>query len=143
VSWPHDGTVTFDEALGLLQTLKVRLSRSLDPRLQEKPPEAMQVWFEPRPPVNPASNTVGLPLPILALVGDLTVTPQTLGWATRHTPEELERTVSLGGRVLVRIHCGYLIDNRGRPFSASVDALTGVESLTLPGGVFESWFLIR
>jgi hypothetical protein len=115
------------------------LSRSLVPAQQDAVPHVVEVWFEPDPLVGQTGGD--LPAPIVALAGTLKATPQTITWTSTHSPQALKNTIR-GGRLLVRLHCGALVDTKQRQFSATLTALLGVNGLVLPGGVFESWFLI-
>ena len=71
------------------------------------------------------------------------ITPQTITWTCAHPTGVLAQVLSQGGRVLVRIHCGHLFDAKRRAFSAALDAILTLDSLRLPGGVFESWFFVK
>jgi hypothetical protein len=142
VNWPHAAVVSADDALNLLQLLNIRLSRSLSPSVQQEQPQVVQVWFEPAP-INAASNRPGAPLAVLTVVGDATFTPQTIKWASRHGPDDLKKTLSMSGRVLIRIHCGALLDEKRRQLSGSLEAIIPANTIRLPGGVFESWFHVK
>jgi hypothetical protein len=141
ISWTHDGSLSASQALQVLQGgLQITLSRSLDPAVQAIPQQVMQVWFEPD-----STTPAGIPdtpLPIATIVGKLRVTPQTIAWLPSVSPTGL-RLMARRGRILVRLHCGMLIDARQRQFSASVAPLFGTRGLIIPGGVFESWFFIE
>lgn len=139
VSWEHGATVSVGQALEILQSLRCRLSRSLHAELQELPPLVIHVWFEPLPtPEGQRALTT-----LLVLDGQAQVTPQILAWASRHPAPVLSQALTPGGRILIRIHCGHLFDSKRRPFSASLDAILSLDSLRLPGGVFESWFFVK
>ncbi len=140
ISWGHDQTISAGQATQLLQGgLQFTLSRSLEPGLQTANPQVMQVWLEPL--ISPDNQSKTSPQPILTLPGKLRITPQTISWVTISTPSELKATVQLG-RVLIRLHCGALFDANKKQFSASMAPLLGTQGLILPGGVFESWFII-
>jgi hypothetical protein len=141
ISWPHDAPITVAQASSLLQGgLQVTLSRSLDQGQQATPPACFEVWFQPDPTgITGAPDT---PLPIVSLFGRLKVTPQTITWTPAFSAEALKATVR-AGRLLVRVHCGVLIDTKQRQFSATLTAVLGVNGLVLSGGVFESWFFVR
>ena len=144
VNWRHDATLAASEAATLLQALKCNLSRSLHPELQSASPDVVQVWFEPLSKGTAATGQAGPPLAILTLNGDVQATPQTLSWVCAHPAGLLSESLARGGRVLIRIHCGYLYDAKRRPFSAALDAiLQPLDTLHLPGGVLESWFFIK
>jgi hypothetical protein len=94
--------------------------------------------------VTPASGQAGPPLPILTLNGAVQVTPQTLSWVAATPAGVLSESFIRGGRILIRIHCGFLYDAKRRPFSAALDAiLQQMDTLHLPGGVLESWFFVK
>ncbi len=141
ISWPHDKTLTVAQAASLLQGgLQVTLSRSLITAQQQSPANVFEVWFQPDSTASPASE--GAPLPIVSLFGKLRVTPQTITWLPSVSAAGFKAMLR-PGRLLVRVHCGVLTDGKGRQFSATLSAALGVEGLTLSGGVFESWFLVR
>ncbi|OGB94488.1 MAG: hypothetical protein A2Z31_08260 [candidate division NC10 bacterium RBG_16_65_8] len=143
MNWKHEATLGADQAAALLQAIKCNLSRSLHGEIQQAPPAVVQVWFEPLPRATLTSSQVSLPIPIVTLIGKIDVTPQTLNWTCGHPTGVLTEALSPGGRVSIRIHCGYLYDAKRRPFSAAPDAIIALESLRLPGGVFESWFFVK
>ena len=142
VNWKHGVTVDAGLTATLLQALKCNLSRSLHAELQETQPDVVQVWFEPSS-IQTAAGQAGPPAPILTFSGDVQMTPQTLSWTSTHPADVLMETLKRGGRVLIRIHCAHLYDAKRRPFSAALDAVLTVDSLRLPGGVFESWFFVK
>ncbi len=143
VTWRHGVTITSQQAVTTLQGLKATLSRSLHTELLEPQPQAVQVWFEPAPkPAVGTSNQTGVPTSLLVIDGRTQVTPQTLSWTTSHVAGTLRESLRAGGRVLIRIHCGFLYDVQRRPFSPALDALVTLDSLRLPGGVMESWFFV-
>jgi len=143
VSWRHEATLGADEAAVLLQVIKCNLSRSLHAEIQQAPPAVIHVWFESLPRATLTTSQVSLPVPIVHLVGKIDVTPQTLNWTCAHPTSVLTEVLRPGGRVLIRIHCGYLYDAKRRPFSATLDAIVALETLRLPGGVLESWFFVK
>jgi hypothetical protein len=124
----------------LLNGLQVTLSRSLDAPQQDKLPSVFEVWFQ----ADPTSNQTAPqnPLPILSFFGPLKVTPQTITWTPFMNENVLKATLR-PGRLLVRVHCSALIDNKQRQFSNTLSVILGVNGLVLPGGVFESWFFMR
>ncbi|MEP7383810.1 MAG: hypothetical protein ABI910_19140, partial [Gemmatimonadota bacterium] len=69
------------------------------------------------------------------------ITPQTISWTSVSTAGELKVALQ-PGRILIRLHCGALFDANKKQFSASMAPLLGTQGLILPGGVFESWFLV-
>lgn len=100
----------------------------------------MEVWYQPDPGANPTAAPV--PLPIVSVFGTLKITPQTIGW-TANLPAGTFEKILRTGRVLIRIHCDVLIDAKQRQFSSTLTGILGTTGLILPGGVFESWFLIK
>jgi hypothetical protein len=141
INWPHDQTMSVSQATLLLQGgLQVTLSRSLDPTLQEKPPNVFEIWFQADPSANPTAPQN--PIAIVSFFGSLRVTPQTITWTTLMDANVLKATMR-PGRLLVRVHCGPLIDSKQRQFSSTLSVILGNTGLILPGGVFESWFFMR
>jgi hypothetical protein len=141
INWPHDQIISLGEASALLQGgLQVTLSRSLDVTQQQAIPAVFEVWFQADPTA--AQTAPANPLPILSLFGVLRVTPQTISWIPIMNADILKATLR-PGRLLVRVHCGVLIDAKQRQFSSTLAAILGITGVTLPGGVFESWFFMR
>ena len=141
INWPHDQTISVSQGSTLLQGgLQITLSRSLDVTLQEKPPNVFEIWFQPDPTVNQTAPQN--PLPILSFFGSLRVTPQTMMWTPLMNADVIKATMR-PGRLLVRVHCGPLIDAKQRQFSSTLSVILGTTGLVLPGGVFESWFFMR
>ena len=144
VSWRHEATLAVSDAATLLQALRCNLSRPIHPELQSTPPDVVQVWFEPLSTGSAAAGQAGPPLAILTLNGNVQVAAQTLSWACAHPAGVLSESLARGGRVLIRIHCGYLYDAKRRLFSAALDAiLQQLDTLHLPGGALESWFFVK
>jgi hypothetical protein len=141
VSWKHGTTVDPATAAKLLLALRGDLSSPLLPALLDAQPQLLQVWFEPLQELGPAAPVA--PPALKVVNGQLKLAGQTLAWAATLTSDVLTRALIGGGRVLIRIHCGNLIDTRKRVFSAATDALFGADSLRLPGGVLESWFFVK
>ncbi len=140
VNWVQGVSLSPADAVAQLKTLHATLSSVLDPVLLSLQPQVVQVWIEPdtRPP------TAGTgPLGILSVHGAVAFEPNTVLWNRTDSDQLLNRSLVNGGRVLIRIHCGYLFDTKQRPFSAALDAVTGIASLHAPGGVFESWFFVK
>jgi hypothetical protein len=140
VSWQHGATVTLPQAQQLLQGLHADLSAPLLADLVTAQPQLMQVWFEP---ARSAAGAAQLSAPILVIQGKLVLAAQLLTWTATPTPDGLVGTLAPGGRLIIRIHCGNLLDALKRVFSAATDALFPAVSLRLPGGVLESWFFVR
>ncbi len=143
VSWDHGATVGAEQAAEMLRSLSCRLSRPLHPDLLQQQPQVVQVWFEPAPTVTPAANASGAPTMLTVFSGRVQLAPQILSWSTAHLAPVLVRVLGPGGRVLIRVHCGAIFDAGKRPFSSSLDAILSLDSLRLPGGVFESWVFVK
>lgn len=140
MSWAHGAVVSLDEAASLLKELHLKLSHALHAEVQSQQPAVVQVWFDP----GPGPNGQGGPLPLQVLNGTHKLAPQEIVWAhSVASTAILARILLGGGRILVRVHCGFLFAADKRPFSATVRALTAFQSPGAPGGVFESWFFAR
>ncbi len=139
-NWPQDGRLTVADAMGLLGRVRMTLSSPLHPRVQELQPQVVQVWFEPEP-VQTANNAT-LPGPVMALHGTAKLSPQTIDWAFSDDRERLQATLGASGRLMLRVHCGRLVDDKERAFSSSLDGLVGTRSPHVPGGVFEAWCFV-
>ncbi len=134
VSWPHDGKLTAANAAERLRAITFQLSAPLHPDLVASVPDVVQVWVE-------SSNAQAI-LPVLSLAGALKLDGQTINWTTSHAADVLTKSLPVGARVLVRLHCGVLFDAKKRPFSSTAAGLNGIPVPTFPGGVLESWFSI-
>ncbi|MET0399529.1 MAG: hypothetical protein ABW277_22250, partial [Longimicrobiaceae bacterium] len=134
VSWPHDGKLTAAQAAERLRAITFQLAAPLHPDLVAATPDVVQVWVE-----NSSAQAI---LPVLSLAGTLKLDGQTVSWTTSHAADVLTKTLTVGARVLVRLHCGVLFDAKKRPFSSTAAGLTGIAAPTFPGGVLESWFSI-
>jgi len=145
VNWKHDATVPTDEAARQLEKLSIQLSHPLHPDQLQIPPQVVQVWFE----VGIGMPSSQLTLPgLLVIRGTVKTASQELTWSHAlnvpgTTANPLPSLLKVGGRLLIRIHCGLLLDPDRRPFSATLQALHGFKAPLLPGGVFESWFFVR
>jgi hypothetical protein len=134
-----------DAAIARLGDLRIGLSQPLLSQLLQVPPPVLEVWFEPG--TGPRGVQVGA-LPLGVIHGSLRAEPQALIWSHLATVPigtvgiALNAILAVGGRVIVRLHCGHLLDAQRRPFSASLQALNGFDGPRLPGGVFESWFVV-
>jgi hypothetical protein len=139
VNWPHNGTAP----TALLSQLTVSLSVPFGARvLQFKPPmPIIQVWVE----TGGTSATPAAPQPsaLLVLHGTTTFSTDntTLTWKATDALDVLNRTAqTTGARILVRIHCWLLTDAQNVIFSAAPDAILGLATPKVPGGILESWF---
>ncbi|HWS12260.1 MAG TPA: hypothetical protein VN279_05655, partial [Rhodocyclaceae bacterium] len=119
------------------------LSLPLHPRVVEMQPRVVQVWYEPDSPRTVTASTVlTKPQSILTVHGALKIDLQAITWSLTDTAEQLVKVLSLGGRVIVRVHCGHLVDRKERPFSSALDAVVGFPTPHVPAGVWESWFFV-
>ena len=78
--------------------------------------------------------------------GSCKIEAQELNWATSDPAATLSSLFGQGGggQVLLRIHCGFLIDRKLRPVSAALDAVAPhANPAPVYGGVFETWFFVN
>ena len=139
-TWPQGASLRAADAFAQLERVTLSLSARLHPKIQEAQPKVVQVWFEPIPPAT--ATAPGGPLPLLTLHGDQKIGARELSWSISGEKERTIKALQTQGRVMLRVHCGHLVDDRERSFSSSVDALVGVKSPHLPAGVFEGWFFV-
>jgi hypothetical protein len=137
IGWPHDGRMRAADAVGLLHGIKIAFSKPFHPLVRETSPQAMQVWFEPGAVSSTAQST---PRQIMAFHGKLSYDIQTLVWGMIDDDATVNRLLVVGGRVMIRVHCGVIGDEDGRAFSAAQNVLVRWATLPVPGGIFESWF---
>ena len=143
VSWKQGVDLTPTKALNTVSSLTCRLSEPLDSSISQSGPQVMQVWFEPDSWVNPrGSDLVKVPAQILTLHGRLSIESESLVWTLRDDRARVVFFFKQGGRVLIRVHCGHLLDRQQRPFSGSLDGVLGMQSPHTPGGTLESWFFV-
>ncbi len=126
--------------MALLGRVRLTLSAPLHPRVQELQPQVVQVWFETEPVQ--AGNNASVPGPLMALHGRAKLSSQTIDWAFSDDRERLQAMLGASGRLMLRVHCGRLVDDKDRAFSSSLDGLVGTRSPHLPGGVFEAWCFV-
>jgi hypothetical protein len=132
-----------DAAITRLGALRIELSRPFLQSRQNVP--VLDVWFEPGMGLQGVQAGA---LPIGVIHGRLQLEPQVLVWSHLATAPlatigiALNLILGVGGRVVIRFHCGLLLDEQRRPFSATLQAINGFAGPRLPGGVFESWFLV-
>jgi hypothetical protein len=138
-NWPQGATLLVADALARLGKVELFLSSPLHARTLEAQPKVVQVWFEPSTP-----QTTGalVPGPLMALHGDIKLAEREIVWAANDERERLQATLGVTGRVMLRVHCGHLVDEKERSFSSSLDGLVGVRSPRVPAGVFEAWFFV-
>jgi hypothetical protein len=142
VSWPHGATLPSNEVMQALSKLSVVLSHKLLPQIIKSQPQVVQVWLELETSSQTGGNTT-VPATQLVLHGSLKFDGQSLIWSATDNPETLKRILAAGGRLQIRVHCGYLITTDQRPVSAALDVVTGFGTLHVPGGIFESWFFVK
>lgn len=138
-NWPQDERLAPADAVALLREVDIVLSRPLAGSIVERSPAAIQVVFEAQP-VSASSPLA--PVPLLALHGSLKYSSRQITWALADGVEQTQSVLNAGGRLTLRVHCGRLLDGDGRVFSSALDALVGVSSPHVPGGVFEGWCLV-
>ncbi len=136
-SWTHEDVVDVATALRLLDDISVTLTRSLEPSVVSAPGSVVQVWFE-------AIGTGAPPQAIVALDGKLAVSARIVRWVSAHQPNDVLKIMTRSfGRVLVRVHCSYLLDLNKRPVSSTPELVLRAGFPAMPGGVFESWFFVK
>jgi hypothetical protein len=138
VSWTHGGRLSPDEAANTMRELRLLLSHRLLPEMLNRLNGTVEASLETR-------VTQGSTVRILTtqLNGKTAADDQALIWSSSDPDDVLLGAMRTGPRVVLRVLCGHLIDEQKRPFSAALDALTGIESPRVPGGLFESWFFVR
>ena len=137
-NWPQDQRLTVAQAITLLERIRLDLSSALLPEVQDRQPQVVQLWFEPAPAQ--ASGGPGTqPGPLMVIHGEAKLSPERIDWSASDDRERLQALLGSSGRLLLRVHCGFLADLEKRPFSASLLALTGFEAPRVPAGVFEAW----
>ena len=142
-NWPQGETLSVEKTMDQLRGIGLVLSSRLHARIIEMQPQVVQVWFEPSG-LRPNDNDTGVAVPIalMALHGVTRLSAAEIVWSSTDESERLAAVLAATGRVMLRVHCGHLVDNKDRAFSSSLDALTRVSSPHLPGGVFEGWFFV-
>jgi hypothetical protein len=128
-------------ALSLLTRVRIDFSGPLDPASVADQTQVVQVWFLS----NSASQTGGIGAPIQIVHGTTQLAAQALQWTATETPAQIRTIIGAnGGQVLLRVHCGYLFDNRQRPLSAVLNAVALMQNKApVYGGVFEGWFFVQ
>lgn len=143
VSWPPGRVLAPGEAAAAVIKGSIRLSAPLHGRTLEQQPGVVQIWFEVGTPAGVDGRTVANPGSVLSLPVAVRLNGSEVLWNALVDPGQLTEIFSRGGRILIRVHCGHLLDERERPFSASLDGVLGTSSPRAPGGVHESWFFAR
>jgi hypothetical protein len=137
VSWKHGATVSLRDAIAAVLQLQLQLSAPPSPNALGDSPQILQLWYESA--LTTANASQGA---IRSFAGTTSFEGRTVGWKSALDENALMAMLRGGGRLLIRAHVGTLFDEAKRPYSAALDAIRGTESLRLPGGVFESWFLV-
>jgi hypothetical protein len=143
INWQHGETIGFSQVLAVLDNLECFFSEAIAPELIDQQPQVVQVWFEPRVLPPDQLDEPRSPHNLWVFNGILELREDGLKWSLQTNHDEASQVLAEGGRVLIRVHCGYLYDNDRRPLSAAPDVLIGAETPHVPGGVFESWFFIN
>jgi hypothetical protein len=112
------------------------------PRTLEAQPQVVQVWFEPAQPFDGSGLDRNGPATLITVHGQTRIDGDVLTWSTNDNPDVADRVFRLGGRLLIRIHCGHLFAEDDRPFSAALDAASRQQTLHAPGGVHETWIFV-
>lgn len=136
ISWQHQATIAINAALALLGRLEARTSRDISARTLEQNPQVVEVWFAP----NATAETA--PASLLVLNGQTRLRPDAVTWALGNPTARIAAAMRPGGRLSIRIHCGFIQAGDGRMYSAALDAVTGVATLKAAGGVHETWFFV-
>jgi hypothetical protein len=129
--------------LTLLKQFTVTLSDGLGAGTLSINPQLVQVWFEPDAVAGTAAGGVSSPATIFTIHGTTRFAGNTIVWVRGDDDQNVTRIITPGGRVLIRIHCGFLFATDNRNFSAALDCVTNQASTHVPGGVFESWFFVK
>lgn len=141
VGWQHEDRLTVSATLLLLQQgVRFELSSPLNDQILKTQPAVVQVWFEPNSAA--ATTNISNAQPIQVLHGLTRYDLQSMFWTLSDNADVLAKLLSQTGRILIRAHTGLLFDAKQQPFSASVDALTGLKYPHVPVGVWESWVFV-
>ncbi|SEA37815.1 Collagen triple helix repeat-containing protein [Thiothrix caldifontis] len=139
ISWGHGLTVSPAQAVETIKQLQIQLSSPLSPLIREIKPQVVQVLFEYASRVDSTSAL----MPLVSIGGSTELEQDLVVWTLGVGARELLSGISAGGRIWIRVHCGAMIDEANRPFSASSDVLHGTHTPHAPGGVFESWYFVK
>lgn len=94
------------------------------------------MWFQP------GGEQAREPSPIVVLHGVTDLAGDEIAWTPRDVLTSLEKALSIGGRVTIRVHVASLFDRKERLFSAAPDTLISLKTPHVPGGIFESWIFV-
>jgi hypothetical protein len=137
VNWKHNAMNPLSMMTkGLVMTFSSPFATSI---ITNKPP-VVQVWFETTPTQATAPGTS--PGNVLVIHGALTFGTNTIMWNMTDASNTATSILLQPGRVLLRLHCNHLIDQKGLVYSDSADTLNGTQTLHTPGGTLESWFTL-
>jgi len=100
-------------------------------------PAVIQVWYE-------RFDSTNVPQPIFTFNGAMATSARIVRWKSQHSPNDIIKLMSRAfGRVLVRVHCSYLLDLNKRPVSSTPEFILQTGFPGMPGGTFESWFFVK
>ena len=140
INWPHDKVLDMAQALALVKNLNLVLSTPVSPGTMEMQPQVVQVGFEQGVP-----QTVPTVI-VQVLKGKTRIDGAKINWIGPQNVDLLSQIFKASqeenGRLWIRLSCSGVLDEKDRPLSASPGVLHGVQSIGVPGGVFESWFYI-
>jgi hypothetical protein len=119
-----------------LARLEARPSQDIAAATIERNPQLVEVWFAANAtaPASPAS--------LLVLHGQTRIRTGAIDWSLTDATDAVAAAMRPGGRLTIRIHCGFIQTGDGRMFSAALDGVTGVTTLKGAGGVHETWFFV-
>lgn len=124
----------------LLTRIEARSSAAIHPDSIAARPQIIEVDFVANP--TPTAGAITSPVSALMLHGGTELATNLVTWRLSDNADRLASLLRTGGRLGIRIHAGHLIAADGRPFSAALDAATGVRTLKGPGGVHETWLFV-
>lgn len=117
ITWKHDDVVGVQAAIASLDDIHMTLNRSLDYAIQRAQPHVVSLWYE-------AHDSSIASRSVLALIGAMKYSAQTVMWVSQHGVNDLIRAFSRHlGRVLIRFNCNGLRDQKGRASSACTDVI--------------------
>jgi hypothetical protein len=139
LNWTHGATLPLTAALQLLARITARPSQRIGAQSLQQQPQVIEVWLA----LNATPGAAAGPLPLLAVHGTTRIAADAIDWTTTDPSDRLAAAMRPGGRLSIRVHAGHIVAEDGRPFSAALDAATGVRTLKGPGGVHETWILFQ
>lgn len=145
MNWKHESTITGTAAIALLKQIQIVLSDPLNQPAGTVLPQVIQVWYEQDSILKTVAN-VSPPTTIFTIHGTTALAATGgpgLTWTCKDDSASLTAAFGAGGRLLVRVHCGFLFTTDGRNFSAALDCVTGIGTIKVPGGIFESWIFVK